>query len=58
MSNHKNRLAKLEAKQAAPRVVVRYADQITQAEREALGNDPSVTLVIIEYSDKPIKQEG
>lgn len=49
----KSRLTKLEAKQApAPRVVVRYADQITAEERAELGSDPTVTLVIIEYANK------
>lgn len=54
MSNHKNRLAQLEKKQApARRIVVRYADQTDPAELEALRNDPDITLLIVEYVDRP-----
>jgi hypothetical protein len=57
MSNHKNRLKKLEDKQQAPRrIVVRYADQTDPAELEALGRDESVTLLVVRYEDR--KQEG
>lgn len=51
--NHKSRVTKLEAQQApAPRIVVRYADQLTEEERARLGSDPNVTLIIVEYASE------
>jgi hypothetical protein len=58
MTNHKNRLSKLEAQNRPPRrIVVRYAEQTDPAELEALRKDENIILLVVTYEDRKPQDE-